>query len=505
VNDGNVDDGTHGGVISVDFGRLASLSVFYDPARWYMSVEESAVFERTDLHRQVTAQVKIPDGDFGSKLLDGLISSTSPVYDHFMLPVLWPKKGELLDLEPAQWATDEAVGSLRFASHEEHVDYSKHLIRERVLNCYLHPLLVDPDFDKDAALAHLDSVTDALCEIITVSPTEGRAILDIWFSRDSHHLKAYVGPRPVGEYRLYMLCEALCDRYLKLAVFPPILAGTIVRVSWVEHEAFLRTQLDGVKAARVGRFRWWRSFWDHAREAIGSTPSQLHFAARHARRSNHYSFKVQAPADHFLYRPVIIGEDRKPLPTMHSGSGGPEISVRRGGGSSSLVFVRHAPKSAGRLSFVASCFEMPPGSTGFAAASGMVLLLSMTMTLLIGANIKIPSGFDTAALTVAVVASSGVVASPLLPRGELYAAPLMTRAILVGNSAAGILFATTLIAYRAHAWKDAWLWDWCAGALRGPWVPLVCTALVAVGTVRLLIRTAQIIRLYRRAVLKLED
>jgi hypothetical protein len=494
---------------TLDYGRLASLAVLYRPSRWYAAVEEAVRLERSVVHRDVHVQLTVPNGDFGTSDIDLRALTVEPTCTDFVVALLWPLKGELLDVRPGDCQVGTELRVMRFATHDEHVDYSCDLIKERLFAAFL-PLLLDEDSDIQAVKARLDRVAKALGGIVSLPPDKARAELEKWFKPVSHQLRGFEGPRPQDEHRLYKLCEALCDRYLKLAVVGEVRRGETIHLRWTEHEQFESRRDRSQKGGRqpgVLKQRF-RILLDQIRGGLGTTPSQLYLAARMARRTNHYSYRLEAPEDHYICRPVIVtDDDRQVLPPLLSVSESektPALSVMEGGGTDAVLFVRKSSFSKSRLSLVASCFEIPPGTTGFALASGVLLALVMAMVVILNSSTNYAERYDISALIVAVVAASGVVAGPLLPRGKLYSAPLTSRLVLILNSAIGLIFAVCAAAYKSTDLPGSFLGKNSADLFRGMWPQVVCLSIVVVTTIFMARRFGTIVSLYRSAFLGID-
>lgn len=460
---------------------LASLALLREPATWIRQVDESITIDRSELVRSVCVQLEIPSSDLSDQPLLADPPGAAPT---FFVPILTPRKDTLPDLRDI--VCDRSEQSYAMATHHEHVAISRALIRARLFQTWL-PLLINTlqyrvsqEENREISVeevavevAKLQSIADRLCEIPELGPDSAMTVVQQIFREESvpslserpgvHAIRAIRSAlRPArDENRLYLLCCLLAERYLKVLRVPHADLGERLQVEYVCRQGYRDER-------PVENRSWLDRKQDPVRELLGGRPSHLRFPLPLARRTPHYTFRFRAPSNYFIRSADFVrrgGDHRRErlrrslyAPTP-DGRLQPSVAKELGGQTEAFLMLGNGDRSPDQLDAALICYELPPGSTAFSAIVALLVTVIAATTYLILRNSAVSNAHDVPALLVALASSSGVVATPFLPKSDLYAAPLLSRVTLLAVGVTGNLFALWIVLRSARVTASGWVGD----------------------------------------------
>lgn len=409
---------------------LACLTLLNEPADWIQSVEEQLVVQRTELYRFVRMKLTIPDRDMSAAQI--LPSSDENTPNLACIPVVTPRKNRLVDISGLERKDGNGI---YLASHAEHETLSKAMLMARLVQTYLQ--FLDP---ADPVTVRFLRSTYGRILRFAYSPDPDGERENPLFDRDGRLTLIDTGQvRPTDEVRFKKLSELLRERYMKL-IITEATPGDSLQISYCYRQHYFEH-----RHRRI----------DRAKDLLATTPSSFRFQVPLARRTEHYSFRFEAPANHFIYDRYFAvkqapGEGGQAVvQPIHASSGvtrsGPTISVEEGAGTvAHMLMTRGRTVKDGYIDAHVSVFELPPGTAAFAFMATLFVLF-VAFGIKQAVEVTEIGSSDVPAVLVALVSTAPVVASPFLPRTELYATPLLTRLSLLATSCLGYLFALWLL------------------------------------------------------------
>jgi hypothetical protein len=457
---------------------LATLTLLWEPASWIHQVDEAIGIDRTELVRTVCVNVQVPSTHLSEQ---PLIADAPDASTTFFVPIMTPRKDVLPDLRDV--VCDRPDQHYAMATHGEHVAISCALIRARFFQTWLPPLVDELQdririneqrnitLDEVAVLVRdLQAIADELCQIPSLPPDKASTIVEQMFSEEKvTSLKQRPDIRTIqlirtfrrparDENRLYLLCSMLAARYLKVLRVPSVQLGDRLQIDYVCRQGYKDEH------PRENR-SWFDKRQDLVRELLGARPSHLRFPLPLARRTAHYTFRFRAPTNYFLRAADFVkkGDERgreklrgSLYDVSSDGSAQPSVAKELGGQAEAFLMLADGQESPDQLDAAIVCYELPPGATAFSAVVAMLVTVIAAATYAIVRTSLTAPANDVPALLVALAASSGVVATPFLPKSELYAAPLLSRVTLFVTGIFGNLFALWLVLRQGRVTSTGW-------------------------------------------------
>ena len=405
------------------------LAVMRDPVDVFESVREHCAIGLGELERSVTIQLS-------DKFLGR--AGKSPIY----VDLVHPDKGGDLAIDFLGSVGVERV------SHDEHTAVASLLILYRLDTIDRQASFLTTDAEEGYGEAIFDAMWD-LPTIPYLSPTRAREVFERHFDvKRRQLLRANVDvgvsiPQDLIE-GLFELCRRLAGKYLVLVKISPK-ALEHNRFSYLySHEISeyrLRRRVQGklgqqIEIEKPGRMR-------HIKYA--SAPAAFRVHVPWVKRTNHYSFDLQAPTGFFVWRLVLLEKDPdRGLRSWRADEGtDPRWSLDSADGRRAMAFVANGRASRVPV-YLGIRQEELPGRT-VARAFRLAWLVLMVLALF-SAGALLTTGGDlagVAGLMLAIMAF-GAFAAAAPPGPGVVGNPLLSR------------FAPTALAF-ASVWAALWL------------------------------------------------
>lgn len=311
----------------------------------------------------------------------------------FAIPLLTPRKGELVTVDSVVDGSGDAVPLL---SHDEHASVSAQIVQALLWQAARWHIS-----QGEVSIESSRECRDDLSKLAQADPADCASIVSRRFDIDGC-LRLLPGQlRPLSERRLYSFCRLISERYLILAK----LFADAPSVSFVGFSVSVANVTDLSDGSLGGRWRRW----------LGDPPSTIRFALPMARRTSDYHLRVTGASGYYCFDQVILGSPASRaaktrsdaiLPTVAEGrkDGAAAFSRTSGAPRDAHLYVMDGAGSRDWLDAQVVWQEVPPGSAGATALSLIVTTL-LILGLAAGGFMQLASGVTPA---VAVVLQSSL-------------------------------------------------------------------------------------------------